>query len=212
MAATKGNKTSNWKSASLEVVGIVFAVLLALWLESLRDDMELQDRADEALERIRYEIVANKRDLEESIASNQENITAIRAVFSARAADPEAATEPLLGSIVDYLAFSSSSLSDSAWTSAKMTEVLGKMPPETVSSLAGLYDTQSYYRDYARIFVREYAELTIDIQLDKSADEAARKFVQHAAILNSIGSQLLEAYNEFLGADSPGDTPPAESR
>ncbi len=194
---TQGKPGFNMKEAALEVTGIVFAVLLALWLESWRDDMELQQRADDARERIRLEIVANRLELVDSIEQNDSNMKAITAAIRARGGDEGAA--PLIDTIGPYLAISSSSLSDSAWTSAKVTEVLARMPADEVMNFAGVYDTQGYYRDYAHFFMRQYTDLTIDIQQDElAAEKAARKFVQHLALLNSIGRQLVAAYDEYL--------------
>lgn len=187
----------NLKEAALEVAGIVFAVLLALWLESWRDDMELQQRADDARERIRLEIVANRLELIDSISNNKSNMDAIMAAI--RDHDDRSGKGPLIDKTGPYLAISSSSLSDSAWTSAKVTEVLARMPADEVTELAGLYDTLSYYRDYARFFMRQYTDLTIDIQQGGPAGEtAARKFVQHLALLNSIGQQLVQSYDDYL--------------
>lgn len=192
----------SFRDASLEVVGIVFAVLLALWLESWRDDIERQQRADEALARIRLEVETNRDELKESIVQNQTNIDAIKAALTS---EPETADEQraLIEKIGPYLAISSGSMSDSAWTSAKMTDVLGRMPADQVAQLAGVYDTQSYYRDYARFFMREYTNLTIDIQYADAGEKAARKFVQHLALLNSIGDQLVVAYSEYLVPPTP---------
>ncbi|SDD34304.1 MULTISPECIES: hypothetical protein [Kordiimonas] len=200
--AGQGKSRFNIKDAALEITGIVFAVLLALWLESWRDDMELQQRADVALSRIQLEVETNRREVRASIAENNANIAAITAALKNNTGADEN-RPPLIDRIGPHLAISSSSLSDSAWTSAKMTEVLGRMPADHVARLAGVYDTQSYYRDYARFFMREYTNLTIDIQYDEVSDKAARKFVQHLALLNSIGDQLLAAYDGYL-SPSPG--------
>ncbi len=203
---TQGKSRFNMKEAALEVTGIVFAVLLALWLESWRDNMELQQRADAARERIRLEIVANRLELVDSISQNEGNMKAITAAIRARGGVEGAG--PLIDKIGPYLAISSSALSDSAWTSAKVTEVLARMPADEVTVLAGLYDTQGYYRDYARFFMRQYTDLTIDIQQDEqAAEKAARKFVQHLALLNSIGQQLVAAYDEYL---PPSGVPAAD--
>ncbi|NVJ98369.1 MAG: hypothetical protein HWE25_09465 [Alphaproteobacteria bacterium] len=182
--------TINWRKASVEIAGIVFAVLLALWLEAWRDDMELQDRADEALERVHAEISQNRIDMIDSNKLNLRNLEALR-----KAMREEGSTIDTLG---PYLHISSASLSDSSWTSAKMTEVLGKMPMETIGELAALYETQQYFTEYARFLMKEYTELTSDIQFGPDREKAAVKFAQHLAIMNSLGEQLVQTYDDFL--------------
>lgn len=196
----------DFRRGAVEILGIVFAVLLALWLESWRDDLELEARADAAHERVRAEIETNRGELTESIANNVANIKGIRAVLEAVASDgQDRMPEDLITRLSPHLSISSSSMSDSAWTSAKMTEVLGKIPADKVVQLAALYDTQLYYRDYARFFMREYTDLTIEIQSGEKPLQAAQKFVQHLAILNSIGEQLIGSFDRFLETPQPDE-------
>ena len=182
--------------AALEIAGIVFAVLLALWLEGWRDDAELQARADDALVRIRAEITSNRADVADSNRQNLANMDGIRKAIAAGPAD--------IDRLAAFMAISSASINDSAWTSTKMTDVLAKMPVETVGKLAALYDTQTYFTDYARYFMGQYTDLTVEIQRGPDADKAALKFAQHLGILASLGAQLIEAYDEFLRIPATG--------
>ena len=180
----------DWRNLLTEMLGIIFAVLLALWLEGWREEIELKARADEFLARIHTEVAKNRADIEEAVADNQANIEGLRAAIEAGTID--------IQTIAPFLKVSGGSTSNAAWQSAQMTQSIAKMPIETVAELAGLYDTQAYYTDYVSFFFQRYTDLTMAIQDPATARPAAQKFEQHLSITNSMAQQLLARYDAFL--------------
>ena len=186
----KDTFAARWGKAGTEIVGIVFAVLLALWLEGWREDVELQQRADDFVARIKIEVTENQTGLKEAIAENSVRIEGLR---TARASG-----DITIDQIGQFLVISGGSTSNAAWQSAQMTQAISHMPVETVSVLARLYDSQAYYADYMRFIFQRYTELTTAAQRPDDASEALQMFQQHLAIANSLAGQLLDHYDTFL--------------
>ncbi|PCI60019.1 MAG: hypothetical protein COB37_10305 [Kordiimonadales bacterium] len=185
---------TSWRFFSTEMVGIVFAVILALWLEGWYEDFQRRERADDYLERIRVEVSQNREDLNSAINGTQENIDGIAKVF--------AGGEVTMGRLAPFLEIEGGSTTNSAWTTAQMTQAISEMPVETVTSLATIYDSQAYYAKYLNFFFQQYADLTIDMQSGNNTAMTARKFQQHLSISNSLARQLLQNYDTFLGINA----------
>ncbi|MBL4788135.1 MAG: hypothetical protein JKY60_03495 [Kordiimonadaceae bacterium] len=200
-------KGTSWKFFSSEMVGIAFAVILALWLEGWYEDFQRKERADEFLERIKIEVSQNRDDLASAIDGTQESIDGIGKVF--------ASGDVTFRTLAPFLEIEGGSTTSSAWTTAQMTQAISEMPVETVTSLAIIYDSQAYYADYLNYFFQQYADLTIGIRIGESRLVSARKFQQHLSITNSLARQVLENYDAFLGikpeeAATPEEAAPSE--
>ncbi len=180
----------SWAKLAAEMAGIVFAVLLALWLEGWWAEAEQQAHADDMLERIFVEVSENREELLEAIAINTRNIETLNAYLEDKSME--------LKAIQSAVTISAGSTSDAAWSSAKMTQAVSRMPSEIVGDLAGLYDTQSYYADYTRFFFRQFSDLVTVMQHDEKPRLAVQKFELHLSIMNSLGQQALEKYDEYL--------------
>ena len=177
------------------MLGIIFAVLLALWLENWMQETELQSQADEILIRIEQEIRANKNDLEDAIKDNEASIVGIQGVLNSEDRD--------LSRLGGFFIISAGATSDSAWESAKMTKALTMMPLDTVAQLAEIYDTQDYYKEYAIFVIQDYASLVSSIQFNEDVDKSSIKFIQHLAIINALARQLVASYDAYLENDHP---------
>jgi len=183
-------ETIDIKRIAVEMASIIFAVLIALWLENWWSAIELQQRSEQMLLRIGAEVSNNHTELKIAMSENTKNVEAIT-----KALDKDTF---IFADIATFLRISAGSTSDSAWSSAQMTETLGVMPIDTVTELANLYDTQEYYANYARFFVEQYTDLTMEAQNVSSGKIAAKKFLQHLQILNTLAIQLVASYEAFL--------------
>ncbi|WP_262693886.1 hypothetical protein [Kordiimonas aquimaris] len=180
----------NWRKASVEVASIVFAVLLALWLEGWREDTEQQYLAQENLDRVVTEITQNRADLVASIALHKSYIQALSAALN-----EEALSFNLLA---PHLKVDGGTTSNAAWQSARMSTSVSRISPEVTVELAALYDTQAYYADYLNFFFQRYIDLISDIEESAAPQTATRKFIRHLAVTNALAGQLLGRYDNFL--------------
>ncbi len=190
-----GQKSNiEWRKAGFEMFAIVFAVLLALWLEGWREDIELQHRAGEHLERIRAEIIQNSSGLDEAISEHESYIEGLDAALDAN--------DVSIVAVADFLQIEGSAIGDAAWQSAQMSQSISQMPLEVIGELASIYDTQAYYTDYLNFFFQGYIDLVSDIQAVEQNRVAVQKFRHHLSITNSLAEQLQRRYRRFLAGRS----------
>lgn len=186
----KQSSRFEWRKAGFEVFAIVFAVLLALWLEGWREDVERQERADLFLDRIRAEISQNRENLKETIQQHEEYMAGLEAAIK------EGDTS--IETVGPFLQIEGSATNSSAWQSAKMSQSISQMPPETVADLASIYDTQAYYGNYLAFFFQNYTDLATAIEMGDASKLHARKFYRHLDVTNTLAEQLLRRYDAFL--------------
>ena len=187
------NSTLDWRKAVFEGVAIVFAVLLALWLEGWREDVERAERADAFLERIRAEVAQNRESLVNAIAEHEAYMAGLN-----KALDEGDVSIQTVG---PFLQIEGGATSDAAWRSAQLSQsVTAMIPLETLSSLSALYETQGYYTDYLNFFFQDYVNLITEIENGTDARKNAQKFQRHLSVTNSLGEQLLARYDNFLGS------------
>ena len=184
--------TARWGKAGFEIVGIVFAVLLALWLEGWREDVELQQRADDHLTRIRAEITENRSSVQSSIIDHRALIEGLDAALDADGIN--------MNDVGPYLKIEGGSTSDASWRSAQLSQSINQIPLETMGNLAALYDTQAYYIDYLNYFFQQYVDMVTEIEAAPSNRVLIRKFRQHLSITNVLAEQLLDRYDTFLNS------------
>ena len=196
MPAQNSSRINPGKIAA-EMTGIVFAVLLALWLEGLREDAELQEIADELSKRIVVEIEINRAELIGAMADND----AVLTILVPLAALDVAKFEDIQG--LTY--FTAGNTTDSAWKSAQMTNATRLMSLDELTTIADVYETQDYYRDYNQNFMRGIATVFVGFQDDESRQSALRILITNISVSNFIGDQLLVKYDAFLGIEPTED-------
>lgn len=184
-------KELEWRGILFEAGAIVFAVLLALWVEDWWAEIERQERADLHLERIRAEIADNRDSLRSVIEQHQTYITGLEAALE----DGDIS----LQRIGQFLQAEGGAVSEAAWRSAQLSQSVSKMPFETMSDLSGLYDTQAYYTSYVNSFFQRYVDLIADIERGDGGAIPVHNFTRHLEITNGLATQLMGGYDEFLG-------------
>lgn len=183
-------KQLDWRGILFEGMAIVFAVLLALWLEGLREDREQQERADDFLVRITTEIDQNHTALTEAIEENEAHIAGLKAALD----DDDLSLER----IAPFLQISGGSTIGAAWQSAQMTRAISSMPVDTVAQLATIYDTQSYYTSYLQSLFQQFADLVVAAQNEGTQQQAVQRLILHLEVTNDFASQTVRRYRRFL--------------
>ncbi len=184
----------DWRKAGFEVAAIVFAVLLALWLEGWREDVERAERAETFLTRIRAEVQENRNSLVDAIADHETYMKGLE-----QALDND---EVGIRTVGPFLQIEGGAASDAVWRSAQLSPgVTAMIPFETLSSLATLYETQTYYTDYLNYFFQDYVNLITEIEAGTDGRKAVQLFRRHLEVTNSLGEQLLARYDTFLAGE-----------
>jgi len=189
-------KELDWRAIGFEVVAIVFAVLLALWLEGWREDIERQERAQDFLARVHTEVQQNYTELSEAIVENDEQIAGLSAALNDN--------DFSLDRIGPFLRISGGSTVSSAWQSAQMTRAIAAMPVETVAQLAVIYDTQAYYANNLQSLFDHFADLVVASQNEATQREAVMRMVLRLQVLNDFAEQTVRRYRRFLNIPDEG--------
>ena len=184
----------------LEVMGVVFAVLIALGLDQAWESRENQEMGREADLRILDEIVANR---EEVLNSADQNSALLESVQGHLGGDSES---------VDLdVEYSLSLLSSAAWDAAGLTGAIRFMEFDRVSRFSRLYDLQELYQERQRGMVDVVAGVVTmsaegfaDATGEEVALAVARRVFGPLAVAGGLETGLLAAYDSVLVELGPG--------
>lgn len=185
----------DWYKVAAEMGAIIFAVLLALWLEGWREDVERQEHADDFLMRIHAEVAQNYQELRQAIQENATNIEGLRLAIAENDLD--------LDRVGPFLNISGGSTISAAWQSAQMTQATSYMPVATVAQLSTVYDTQAYYANYLQSFFEQFADIVVEAQNETTVKPALQRMVLKMEIANDLARQTVRRYRQFLDIADP---------
>jgi hypothetical protein len=132
----RASLSAKWPELLLEAASVVFAVMLALFVDQWRDNRENEQLAERARNAILAEIEANRAELLESRAGQQALLDSLTAGIQ------NAGDRPEPGFGVD---FSMSLLSSAAWEAATVTRAVHFLDYAWVRDIAGLYEFQELF-------------------------------------------------------------------
>jgi len=169
----------------VDVVGVVFAVLVALAADEWRENRELQQRADRAQAAVLAELHANRAELERTRAS----------ILSAEAGLAEgthalaSGREPVLSLNLEFPDFS-----DAAWRITLVTDAASRLDFDWLTRIARIYETQRLYGEERSAILQTLGGLGAGGQkpeVDRLRNEVF--------ILRQLHDQLMERYDQLLG-------------
>jgi hypothetical protein len=186
----------------IEILGVVFAVLIALAVDEMWESRENRELGAEADARVMAEIEANRDEVR---SSSEANTALLEAVQRTLGPSPDST-----GLDVQY---SLSLLSRAAWDAAGLTGAIRFMDFDRVSSFSRLYDLQGLYQERQRGMVNVVAEVVTLSSEDfggASTEEVsrivARRIFGPLAIAGALETNLLAMYDSVLvelGPEAP---------
>lgn len=178
----------------VEILGVVFAVLIALAVDEMWESRENDELGREADARVLAEIDANR---EEVRTASEANTALLERVQRSLGESPDSA-----GLDVDY---SLSLLSRAAWDAAGLTGAIRFMDFDRVSNFSRLYDLQALYQERQRGMVEVVAGVvTLSSEdFDGATPEevsrlVARRIFGPLAIAGALETNLLAMYDSVL--------------
>jgi hypothetical protein len=184
----------------LEVLGVVFAVLIALGVDEAWESRENREMGWEADFRILDEIAANR---EEVLNSAEQNSALLESVQGHLGGDPD--------SVSLDVEYSLSLLSSAAWDAAGLTGAIRFMEFDRVSRFSRLYDLQELYQEQQRGMVDVVAGVVTmsavgyeDASAEEVAQAVARRLFGPLAVAGGLETGLLAAYDSALVELGPG--------
>jgi len=169
----------------LDVVGVVFAVLVALAADEWRDNRELQQQADRAQAAVLAELRANRTELERTRPSI-DSTEARLAEGSRVSAEGRARALSLDLEFPDF--------SDAAWRITQVTDAASRIDFDWLTRVARIYETQELYGEERSAILQTLGEMGTAGQ-----NPEVDRLRNQVHILRQLHDQLVERYDQFLG-------------
>jgi hypothetical protein len=182
-----------WSSLILEMLGVIFAILVALWVNQLGQDYENRSKAIEHQLRINQEVRRNQAILEPHATSNLERLSSARKLIEQHSAKTQNDDEYFV-----TLGYSFSPLDKTEWDVAKLTGALAHMKPEVIAALSQIYLNQDLYAEHWINFTKKFALGNVDINNKQETNE----YLGSIQFSTMTSSRLLEHYQEYLQLNS----------
>jgi len=160
----------------LDVVGVVFAVLVALAADEWRDNRELQQQADRAQARTELERTRPSIDSTEARLAEGSRVSA---EGRARA----------LSLDLEFPDFS-----DAAWRITQVTDAASRIDFDWLTRVARIYETQELYGEERSAILQTLGEMGTAGQ-----NPEVDRLRNQVHILRQLHDQLVERYDQFLG-------------
>ncbi len=174
---------------AIEVPSVVFAVLLALGVNSWWNSYQNKRMAAEMQQKIVLEVQKNKADLEEDIHANKEHLTRLQRLVAQLKNDEENITSVTLGIVYSILP-------STAWQTANLTGALQHMEQEVVMEMADLYTLQELYLEIGMEYIRQIG--SVELNKESNRLPAAEANFSQVNLSNILGEELMTSYQEFL--------------
>lgn len=175
---------------SIEMASIIAAVFIALWVDQWWEDKQSAERANDALARIVKEIESNYQIISDDYAFNVKQMQEVAPILQTLKEDKinESDMQAELNVDVDLLA-------DTAWQTAKTTNIIKHLPDKTVNHLTNISVAQELYSDRIQASFVEMGRVEFT-----SADNIVklRTLHLHVGILMQLQRALKSSYTSFL--------------
>lgn len=144
-------KLSNWKKYILEGMLIVFSVLFALFLNKTAERIETNNQRDKAIANIRAELEKNLTTIERWIGQHEQVADRVNQIIEGKndTLRNQLLNSPMfnIGVLTNYQSIIDANLSDTAWETAKSTQIINEFDFETVQLLTSIYSLQEMIMD-----------------------------------------------------------------
>jgi sensor c-di-GMP phosphodiesterase-like protein len=168
-----------------EFLSIVFAVLLALGLNSYKQNMDLEDEGRLLRARIITECKRNLSELDSVIVENEEFLTYVDSL--------KQLDEMKISGF--SISIASELLTKSAWTFTQASRSFSYMDEAFLNDASILYEQQDYYMTISNQMFEKLGDM---LMLDSDADKMVNLIHYYLSNLNATSRQLKKTYTEFL--------------
>jgi len=173
----------------LEMLSVIFAILVALWVNQIHQDHENGNRAKVQQQRIQEEVSRNLAQLEPHFVRNHDLLISAQKLIE-EMANPQ----PNSGPQYVTLGYSFNSLDNTEWEVAKLTGVIAHLESNDISILSNIYLDQELYSDHWSSFTKKFALGSLDINSTKETNE----YLGAIQFTNSVSSRLIDNYKRYL--------------
>lgn len=168
-----------------EFISIVFAVLLALGMNSYKQNKDLENEGDLLRYRIISECQRNQVELDSVLIENERNFSYIDSLASL----DEITTTSFDISIANEL------LTKSAWTFTQASRSFSYMDEDFLSDASILYEQQDYYMKISNQMFEKLGDM---LMTDPDLEKVVKLTHYYLLNLNNTANELKSTYEEFL--------------
>jgi len=177
-------KQSLWQVV-FEFLSIVFAVLLALGLNSYKQNQDLQSESEVLSEKILSECRKNFTNLDTVLVQNRKFMTYLDSMLNLKDVDGFG------------LNFSNDLLSSSAWEFTQASRSFQLMDQEFLDDATELYELQSYYMQISNQMFQNLGEMLLRVD-QLTTDTMIKTSHYYLKNILDVSEDLNERYKRFL--------------
>jgi len=185
-------KRSNFYPLLLEFISVVFAVLLALALNSYKETIDTRKRAESLKISIYEECKRNKVKIDSIIINNKAYINFLDSII--RVEDKE--------NVRFYFDFSFELLDRSVWNMAQNSDAFDQMDKDFTFKVSGIYENQRFLYDFSSEVFIEIGTMLKEMSTLKTSDMALSTYF-YVYTINHTSLELQEDLIEFLEEYAP---------
>ncbi|MCW8875502.1 MAG: hypothetical protein OQJ89_02045 [Kangiellaceae bacterium] len=182
-------KDIKWSNLVLEIFSVIFAILLALWVNEYQQEKENLAKAQKHLARIQEEVKQNLKILEHHNPLNKEKLNDLQNLTARLSGKklPNGADRLTVG-------YSFAPLANTEWEIAKLNGTIAHIDAEQITLLSQIYLAQHLYQEHWIEFTKRSSSGKVTITNPEATDEylGSLKF----SVITS--DRLIDYYNNFL--------------
>ncbi|HAS46361.1 MAG TPA: hypothetical protein DCS93_38125 [Microscillaceae bacterium] len=184
--------SSSLRKLTFEFISILFAVLLALFLNQCKEDRKNRKLGRQSEKEIIKEIRDNFKDLKQIQEANQARLKSFREWKKRYKKDSKTDYKPLFG-------FDHALLHSNGWQNAVLYQAIPHMRKDFVKNASEIYSLQRFYMSYAENYFNSLGN-------ELHADDSKRALrinvgIHQLSTITKTADLLLEAYKGILPKD-----------
>ena len=188
--------TQSMKKVTIEVVGIIFAVLVALAADEWVEEHNKNERKEMLLVNIRKEISDNSIELKRSLDDIKTQIEESRLILQQ---NKDNTYIEINDAVVDVWNISLPALRDTSWQSLTLqSEIFTLIDLNEIEQLSSIYSLQKSLTDTGRQLIMNFGESSADLSIKEQSKRAFSKHLYNLSTVQQLEVNLNSLLDEYL--------------
>lgn len=179
-------KRAIWQIA-FEFLSIVFAVLLALGLNSFKQNLDAEKEAEKIKNAIIREVMVNETRLDSTLIKNQDYADYLDSLVRLKPYE-----------VKDfYFAYEFELLTNSAWQLSQNNRITTYLEEDFLMEASDIYQTQQFYQNFSEKLFQNIGQMLAQQDELKVADMGLSMYY-NIGVINNTAADLLTKQRKFL--------------
>ncbi|MBA6338170.1 hypothetical protein H4J57_13275 [Colwellia sp. BRX8-7] len=178
-------KIKNYKGLALETITIIFAVLVALAVDSWKEDMDRRHEVNVAMASIRKEILSNLKQSIEVLSENTRLVDELkqRITLYEQGGSKTIRLRIVIGELIDV-----------AWLTTNNNQVVAWFDQAALFNIGGVYHEQELYD----VQIKHFRNFRLSYNPAMPIISQAKYQLRYLNSMNARVRELIEKYREYL--------------